>query len=57
MRLVLASNSPRRKELLGSLNIPFEVISENIVEKLDETKNHYEECMNTAKNKALAVFN
>ena len=56
MRIVLASSSPRRKELLTSLNVPFEVITKNVVEKLDENKNHYEECMKTAKEKAKAVF-
>ena len=56
MRIILASKSPRRKELLGSLNIPFEVITENTIENLDASKNHYEECMNTAKSKAQAVY-
>ncbi len=57
MRIILASKSPRRKELMKSLCIPFEVITENTIENLDATKNHYEECMKTAKSKALAVFN
>ncbi len=57
MRIILASKSPRRKELLESLRIPFEVITEETIENLDENKNHYEECMRTAKEKALAVFN
>ena len=57
MRIILASNSPRRKELMASLNIPFEILTENVKEDLDEKKDHYTECMNTAKNKALAVFN
>ena len=57
MRIILASNSPRRKELLKSLNISFEVISKNVKEDLNENKNHYEECMRTAKEKVMAVFN
>ena len=57
MRIILASTSPRRKELLSSLNVSFEVISKNVEEKIDEKKNHYEECMKTAKEKAQAVFN
>ena len=56
MRVILASTSPRRKELMTSLNIPFEVMTKNTKEFLDDGKNHYEECMNTAKEKALAVY-
>ena len=33
MKLILASGSPRRRELLGKLNVPFEVI----VSECDET--------------------
>ena len=36
MRLILASQSPRRKELLATLNISFEVISVSIDEQLDD---------------------
>ena len=57
MRVILASTSPRRYELLKTLNIPFEVMTKNVEEKLDENNNHYEECMKTAKAKAKAVFN
>ena len=56
MRIILASASERRKELLKSINIPFEIITSDVEEKLDETKDHYIECMNTAKMKAEAVF-
>lgn len=56
MRIILASTSLRRKELLTSLNIPFEIMSFNVEENLNENKNHYEECMITAKKKAKAVF-
>ena len=56
MKIILASTSPRRYELLKQLNIPFEVKSLNIEEKIDENKNHYEECMRLAREKALAVF-
>lgn len=34
--LILASNSPRRKELLGWLDIPFKVVGSNIEEHSDE---------------------
>ena len=33
-KLILASNSPRRKELLGGLGIPFEV---RVLQGIDET--------------------
>ena len=56
MRVVLASSSPRRKELMQMFNIPFEVIPSMVEEKLDEKKNHSLECMKTAKSKALDVF-
>lgn len=35
MRLILASSSPRRKDLLGLLNIPFEVAKPDFAERLD----------------------
>lgn len=56
MRVILASTSPRRYELMKTLNIPFEVISKHTEEIIDENKNHYEECMRLAKEKAKAVF-
>ncbi|MCC5911591.1 MAG: septum formation inhibitor Maf [Clostridiaceae bacterium] len=34
-KIILASQSPRRKELLKNLNIKFEVVSSNIEEKMD----------------------
>lgn len=36
LKLILASTSPRRKELLGHLKIPFEVMSMNVSEDSDE---------------------
>lgn len=36
-KLILASASPRRKELLGHLKIPFEIITKNIPEESDAT--------------------
>ena len=37
--LVLASSSPRRKELLSMLNIPFEVITSEVEETIVQEKN------------------
>lgn len=37
LKLILASTSPRRKELLGHLKIPFEILSENVPEDTDLT--------------------
>lgn len=56
MQIILASSSPRRKELMKIMNIPFKIIKRDVLEELDEHKNHYEECMKTAKAKALAVY-
>lgn len=57
MRLVLASNSPRRKELLSAAGIGFDVISADI----DETPNAGESpsrfAMRMAEEKARAVAN
>ncbi len=37
MKIVLASQSPRRKELLGRLGIDFEIITSDVDENIDET--------------------
>ncbi len=55
MRIVLASSSPRRKELLKELNVDFEIITKEV----DETfygNNIYEASMSVAKRKAMAVY-
>lgn len=56
MRIILASSSPRRQELMKQFNLPFEVITYKTEEKLDAGKSVYEQCMNIAKEKALAVL-
>ncbi len=57
MRIILASSSPRRQELMKEFNLPFEVV----VKKVDETfigeKDVYQESMEIAKKKAEVVFN
>lgn len=56
MRIILASSSPRRKELMKMIEVPFEVITENVIEEIDSNIDCYNNCMNIAKKKALAVF-
>ena len=55
-KLILASNSPRRREILSTLNIPFEVIPSNIDEKIDHNKNLREEIERLSFLKALDIF-
>lgn len=56
MKIILASKSPRRKEILSSLNIPFEVIVADIVETIDETKPLEKEIEKLSYLKAYEVF-
>ena len=56
MKIILASNSPRRKELLTKHNIAFDVIPSNIEEVLDTNLNPVENVMSLAKQKALDVY-
>ncbi len=53
--LVLASASPRRKELLEQVRIPFKVIEGDIDEN-GEDGAPYEICMRLAQKKALSVY-
>lgn len=54
-RLILASASPRRKELFKSLNVDFEIIPSSYDEKIESLDFSYEKIENLAYNKALAV--
>ena len=56
MKIILASNSPRRKELLQLNGIDFEVIPSNVDEVIDHELNVYENVMNLAKIKCLDVY-
>ena len=56
MKIILASNSPRRKELLTKHNILFEVIPSNVDEQIDLSLTPYENVMSLAKQKALDVY-
>lgn len=55
MHLILASASPRRKELLGLFHIPFDIRVAHIDETMDETKPPYEEVARVSRLKALAI--
>ena len=55
MQLILASQSPRRKELLGLFHIPFTVQVADIDEAMDPSKSPQEEVSRVSRLKALAV--
>jgi septum formation protein len=55
MELILASQSPRRKELLGLFHIPFAVRVADIDETMDETKRPFDEVARVSRLKAEAV--
>ncbi len=54
-RIILASGSPRRKEIFKSLNIEFEIIKSSYDEILENDVFSYDKIENLAYNKALAV--
>ena len=56
MKIILASNSPRRKELLTAHGISFDVIPSNVLEELDSNLSPAENVMSLAKQKALDVY-
>ena len=55
MQLILASASPRRKELLGLFGIPFTIRVADIDETMDPGKPPFEEVGRVSRAKALAV--
>ena len=55
MQLILASASPRRKELLGLFKIPFTIRVAEIDETMDNTKSPFDEVARVSRLKALAV--
>lgn len=55
MSLILASQSPRRRELLGLFGVPFEVRVADIDEAMDADKSPYDEVARVSRCKALAV--
>ena len=55
MSFILASASPRRKELLSLFHIPFEIRIADIDETMDSRKNPYDEVGRVSRMKALAI--
>lgn len=55
MQLILASASPRRRELLGLFGLPFVVRAADIDETMDPGKSPYDEVARVSRRKALAV--
>ncbi len=55
MELILASQSPRRRELLGLFHLPFTVRIADIDETMHENKAPYDEVARVSREKALAV--
>jgi len=55
MQLILASASPRRKELLGLFHIPFIIRVADIDEAMDMAKAPFDEVARVSRRKALAV--
>ena len=55
MNLILASGSPRRKELLGLFGIPFVIRAAGIDETMDEKLPPFDEVARVSRQKAMAV--
>lgn len=55
-KIILASSSPRRRQILENLGIPFEVISSDVDETLDVDNSPYEWVKTLSSKKANAVL-
>lgn len=55
-RIILASQSPRRHELIKNLNVKFEVVNPTFDEKLDSDNYSDNTILSLSLNKALSVF-
>lgn len=55
-KIILASNSPRRKELMQYLNLEFEIIPSDIEEVIDPKAEHEDLVMDLAFQKAYSIF-
>ena len=56
MRIILASKSPRRKELLSLITSDFEVIVSDADEKVDDTLSNEKKVIMISRQKAMDVF-
>lgn len=57
MKIILASKSIRRKELMDLLNLKYEIITSNEKEKYDNLLTPFENCINISLEKAINVKN
>ena len=57
MKIILASSSPRRQELMKEFNLPFEVMVKKVDETFQENIDVYHESMEISKKKAEVIFN
>ena len=55
MAIILASQSPRRRELMGLLRVPFTVCAADVDETMDPTMAPYDEVARLSRKKAEAV--
>ena len=55
-KIILASNSPRRKELMNLLNIDYEIIVSQVEEVIDKTLTESDLVMDLAYQKAVDIF-
>ena len=55
-KIILASNSPRRKELMKYLDLDFEIIASDIEEVIDPKAEHEDLVMDLAFQKAYSIF-
>ena len=55
MELILASQSPRRKELLGLFKLPFVIRVADIDETMDDLASPFDEVARVSRKKAMAV--
>lgn len=55
MKLILASQSPRRRELMGLFHVPFEVRAADIDEAMDPEKTAFDEVARVSRLKAEAI--
>lgn len=56
-KIILASTSPRRKELLGKIITEFQIVKPNYDESIETKEFSYKLIENIAKNKGLSVLN